>query len=94
MFRVVKNLLLRSGLKHSKISTSANEKKSFKVGDVMKDLERRFNSAEIEDSETSAKYLIASLFNETNLDEFDVSKCEGSMSENQVKSFTFRMIHF
>ena len=64
---------------------SVRQNASFRAVDLVKDLEERFKSAGIVDAETSAKYLVASVFDETNLDKFQKEMSDKHLDRQQVK---------
>jgi hypothetical protein len=58
---------------------------SYRVPDVLKNLESKFESSAIPEAKISARHLVSSLFNETNMDRF-MSTCNVlTLSDEQVK---------
>jgi hypothetical protein len=85
MFRII-HLFTKTCRKTALASTTKRYNATFVASDIVKDLEKRFKSAEIEDASTSAKYLVASLFNQTNLDKFEKEASNLSLDAEQVKA--------
>ncbi len=87
MYRSSLKLLHKGFLDPKRLSSPQTSKLSYRVSEVLSDLESRFERAEIPEAKTSARYLLSAVFNETNLDKF-MASCSPDidlhMTEKQV----------
>lgn len=83
MFRAI--FCVSSAPRLRQLQMLVRHKSSFRAVDLVKDLEVRFKSVGIVDAETSAKYLVASVFGETNLDKFQKEMPEKHLDSQQVE---------
>ena len=80
--------LLQKGLLYPKhLPSTQKSNLSYRVSEVLSDLESRFERAKVSEAKTSARHLLSAVFNETNLDKF-MAGCrlneDISMTEKQV----------
>ena len=83
MFRAI--FRVSSGSRIRLMPMTVRHKASFRAADLVKDLQDRFKSAGIVDAETSARYLVASIFSEANLDKFQKEMADKHLDGQQVR---------
>ena len=71
---------------------SVRHKASYRAADLIDDLKDRFKTAGIDDADTSAKYLVASVFSETNLDKFQNEIADKYLDSEQVRGILWGIL--
>ena len=83
------NPVLKGLLQPRRLGLSHTSNLSSRVSEVLSDLEARFEREAVPEAKISARHLVSSVFNETNLDRFEMTckkNIDLSISDEQVKT--------